>query len=125
MGAVSIVLNIFTLLVVAVVFYVTYLAYGSRQDRDETWLQTFKKTFSSEVQVNKALTTNTNSTPTSFIGQDWSTVPCEESLFGEGVRSVQITDLGKQDSLFEFMDGRTPIKYGTSYGQKAVYNRDG
>jgi hypothetical protein len=125
MGAVSIVLNIFTLVVVAAVFYITYLAFGFRQDRDETLLQTFKRTFSSEREVNKALTTSKNSTPLSFIGQDWSVTPCSESLFGAGVQSVQISETDKQDNLVEFMDGRSPIKYGTSYGQGAAYNRDG
>ena len=125
MGAVSIVLNIFTLIVVSVVFYITYLAFGSRQDRDETWIQTFKRTFSSEREINKALTTSKNSTPLTFIGQDWSVTPSSVSLFGAGVQSVQIVDTDKQDSLVEFMDGRTPIKYGTSFGQNAVYNRDG
>jgi hypothetical protein len=125
MGAVSIVLNIFTLIVVALVFYITYLAFGSRQNRDETWIQTFKRTFSSEMGINNALTKKENSTPTSFIGQDWSVTPTADYLFGYGLSSVQIVDADKQDSLVEFMDSRTPIKYGTSFGQNAVYNRDG
>ena len=52
MGVVSVVLNIFTLLVVALVFRITFIAFNKREARNETWLQVFERVWSSEDQVN-------------------------------------------------------------------------
>jgi hypothetical protein len=112
MGNLSVVLNIFTIILVGMFFYITFLAYNKRLDKNETWLGTFKRIFSGEREVNKALSSNVVA-PVSFIGQDWSDTPCKGSLFGKGVASVEIVDADRQDSLVDFMDTSSAIKYGT------------
>ena len=112
MGNVSIVLNIFTIVLVGMFFYITFLAYNKRVDKNETWLQTFKRVFSGEREVERVLTSNIVY-PVSFIGQDWSDTPCNNSLYGKGIQSVQIVDADSQDSLVEFMETSSAVKYGT------------
>ena len=104
MGIVSIIINLITLAGVSLVFYITFLAFNKREIRDETWLQTFKKLWSSEAEVNKALDKNT---PVygdlgSFIGQDWGTVA-----------SIKIKEADSQDSLSDFIDEGRPNYVGT------------
>jgi hypothetical protein len=110
MGNLSIVLNIFTIILVGTFFFITFLAYTKRSDKNETWLGVFKRIFSGEKELNKALSSNVV-TPVTFIGQDWSETPCNESLFGKGVQSVAIGT--QQDSPIEFMDTSSATKYGT------------
>ena len=112
MGTLSVGLNIFTIVLVGTFFYITFLAYNKRVDKNETWLQTFKRVFSGENQVNTVLSSKIVY-PVSFIGQDWSETPCNESLFGKGLGSVDIVDADSQDSLVEFMDTSSATKYGT------------
>jgi hypothetical protein len=94
MGFVSIVLNIFTLLVVAVVFSITFIAFNKRKARDETWLQVFKRVWSSTDEVNKVLSDKEPDYGDLgyFVAYDWETVP-----------SISRRGADKQDSLMEFM----------------------
>jgi len=94
MGVVSIVLNIFTLLVVALVFRITFIAFNKRKARDETWLQVFKRVWSSEDEVNKVLLDKEPEYGDLgyFVGYDWETVP-----------SIPRKTADKQDSLMGFM----------------------
>jgi hypothetical protein len=112
MGNLSVVLNIFTIILVGTFFYITFLAYNNRVNKNEVWLGTFKRVFSGEQELNKALASNVVA-PVSFIGQDWSETPCNESLFGKGIGSVDIVDADNQDSLVDFMDTSSATKYGT------------
>ena len=94
MGLISIVLNIFTLLVVALVFRITFIAFVKRKARDETWIQTFKRIWSSEDELNETLS---NKEPMYgdlgyFIGYDW-----------DRVSSIERKDADNQDSLEDFM----------------------
>lgn len=106
MGNLSIILNIFTILLVCALWYVTYLAFSTRVNTNETALQTLKRVLMGEPEVPDV-------TAVAFIGQDWSETPCNDSLFGQGVQSTYLVEADKQDGLLEFMDGGTPIKYGT------------
>jgi hypothetical protein len=94
MGFVSIVLNIFTLLVVAIVFNITFIAFNKRKARDETWLQVFKRVWSSTDEVNKVLSDKEPAYGDLgyFVGYDWETVP-----------SISRRSADKQDSLAGFM----------------------
>lgn len=112
MGNLAVVLNIFTIVLVGTFMYVTFLAFTKRSDKNETWLGTFKRVLSGEREVVKAKSPKV-AAPVAFIGQDWSETPCNESLFGKGLQSVEIVKMGKQDSLVEFMDASSAIKYGT------------
>jgi len=112
MGNLSVVLNIFTIMLVCTFFYITFLAFSKRPDKNETFLDTFKKVFSSENEFDRVLSSNVVA-PVAFIGQDWSETPCNESLFGKGLPSVEIVNADKQDSLLEFMDTSSATKYGT------------
>ena len=91
---ISIILNIFTLLVVALVFYITFIAFNKRKARDETWLQVFKRVWSSKDEVNKTLS---NKEPEygdlgTYVDYDWEEVP-----------SISIKEADNQDSLMGFM----------------------
>lgn len=112
MGNLSVVLNIFTIVLVGTFFFITFLAFNNRADKNETWMQTFKRVFSGENEVNKVLDSNVVA-PVSFIGQDWSETPCNESPFGKGIQSINLVDTDKQDSLLEFMGENSATKYGT------------
>jgi hypothetical protein len=94
MGAISIVLNIFTLLVVALVFYITFIAFNKRKARDETWLQVFKRVWSSKKEVNKALSDKEPEYGDlgTYVDYDWEEVP-----------SISIKEADNQDSLMKFM----------------------
>ena len=102
MGLVSIVLNLFTIGLVAIVFYITFLAFNKRSVRNETWLETFKRVWSSDKEVNKALKGPTYGNLGSFVGQDWQEVP-----------SIPIKDADSQDSMIEFLAQGTPNIVGT------------
>ena len=102
MGLVSIAINLFTILLVAIVFYITFLAFNKRKVRNETWLQSFKRVWSSDKEVNKALKGPTYGNLGSFVGQEWDTVPY-----------VSIKDADNQDSVIEFMDQSRPNYVGT------------
>ena len=110
MGTLSVVLNLFTIILVGMFFYITFVAFTSRVDKNETWLQTFKRVLSGESE---AVTPNTKSPPVVFIGQDWSETPCNDSLFGKGLKSVELVKIDKQDSPVEFMNANSATKYGT------------
>ena len=90
---------------VSLVFYITFLAFRQRTEPDETMLQTFKKLWSSEDEVNKALDVKTTvyGDLGSFIGQDWEIVP-----------SILIEETDNQDSLSEFISEGKPNIVGTS-----------
>ncbi len=105
MGNLSVILNIFTILLVGMFAYVTFLAH---RGTNEPWLQTFKKV----VSVEEAMTP-TPPPPVVFIGQDWSDVPNNSSLFGAGLTSVYLTDTYKQEGLEEFMNAGSAVRYGT------------
>ena len=103
MGLLSIIVNLFTIGLVALVFYITFLAFNKRSVRNETWLQTFKRVWSSDKEINKAL----SKAPVygdigSFVGQEWDTVAY-----------IPIRDADKQDSLLEFIDQGKPNYVGT------------
>ena len=102
MGLVSIAINLFTILLVVIVFYITFLAFNKRKVRNETWLQSFKRVWSSDKEVNKALKGPTYGNLGSFVGQEWDTVPY-----------VPIKDADNQDSVIEFMDQSRPNYVGT------------
>ena len=104
MGIVSIIINFITLICVSLVFYITFLAFNKREIRDETWLQTFKKLWSSDKEVNKALDINipVYGDIGSFVGQDWGKVS-----------TILIKEADKQDSLMEFIDEGRPNYVGT------------
>jgi len=112
MGNLAVVLNIFTIVLVGTFVYVTFLAFANRSDKNETWLGTFKRVISGEKEAVKPKSQKV-AAPVAFIGQDWSVVPCNESLFGKGIPSIEIVDADKQDSLVEFMDTSSATKYGT------------
>jgi hypothetical protein len=102
MGIVSIVINLITLIAVSLVFYITFLAFNKRQARDETWLQTFKRLWSSDKEVNQALKGPTYGDLGSFVGQDWGIVP-----------SIPIKEADSQDDLLEFIAQGSPNYVGT------------
>lgn len=111
MGTLSVVLNLFTIILVGMFFYITFVAFTSRVDKNETWLQTFKKVISGERE---AVTPNAQSPPpVAFIGQDWSESPCNDSPFGKGIQSIDLTNVDKQEGLLEFMDASSSITFGT------------
>lgn len=112
MGNLAVVLNIFTIVLVGTFMYVTFLAFTKRSDKNETWLGTFKRIISGEREVVKAESPKV-AAPVAFIGQDWSETPCNESLFGKGLPTLELANAGNQDSLVEFMDTSSAIKYGT------------
>ena len=102
MGLVSIAINLFTILLVVIVFYITFLAFNKRKVRNETWLDSFKRVWSSDKEVNKALKGPTYGNLGSFVGQEWDTVSY-----------VSIKDADNQDSVTEFMDQSRPNYVGT------------
>ena len=105
MGLISIIISLVTLVSVSLVFYITFLAFRQRTKPDETFLEIFKKLWSSEDEVNKALgeKTITSGDLGSFIGQDWEIVP-----------SILIEEADSQDSLSEFISEGKPNIVGTS-----------
>ena len=109
MGFLSIFINLLTVLVVSLIFYITFLAYNKRQDRNETWFDSFIKTWSSLEKKEEEPTQQV--AEEDFEGQDWSDGPCEESLFGAGLPSVLIDE--PQDDVSEFMDSSKPNFVGT------------
>lgn len=88
---------------VGLVFYVTYLAYNTRTDRNETVLQSFKRAWSSEEELNDVLVPP-KAAPVigTFTGQDWHPVDY-----------VEVNDADNQDSLKEFMETVNPNIVGT------------
>lgn len=99
MGWFSIAINIFTIILVSLVFSITFLAFNKRKDRNETWLQTFKRVWSSDKEVNETLS---DTDPVygdigTFDGQDWDKVP-----------NILIKEADDQDDLTEFMDSYRP-----------------
>ena len=103
MGLISIVINLITLGLVSLIFYITFLAFNKREVRDETWLQTFKRLWSSDKGVNKALTKGVEyGNLGSFTGQDWAHVP-----------SIPIKEADNQDDLLEFIAEGKPNYVGT------------
>jgi len=102
MGLVSIILNLFTIGLVALVFYITFLAFNKRKVRNETLLETFKRVWSSDKEVNNSLKGPTYGDLGSFVGQDWQEVP-----------SILIKDADSQDSLLEFISHGNPNYIGT------------
>ena len=108
MGLISIVINLITLAAVSLVFYITFLAFNKREVRDETWLETFKRLWSSEKEINKALTKEVEyGNLGSFIGQDWEYVP-----------SILIKEADNQDDLSEFIATGKPNYVGTGGSTK-------
>jgi hypothetical protein len=103
MGNLSVILNIFTIVLVGMFAYVTFLAH---KDKNEPWLQTFKKVVSDKKAA-------PSTPPVVFLGQDWSETPCNDSLFGSGMTSVYLTDTYKQEGLEEFMNAGSTVRYGT------------
>ena len=55
MGALSIALNLFTIILVLFFIFVTFLAFNTRDDMNETWLQTLRRVLSSSDGVNRAI----------------------------------------------------------------------
>ena len=103
MGLVSIIINLITLMAVSIVFYITFLAFNKREVRDETWLETFKRLWSSDKEVNKALQNGpVYGDLGSFVGQDWDSVP-----------SILIKEADDQDDLLEFLATGKPNYVGT------------
>jgi hypothetical protein len=102
MGLVSIILNLFTIGLVAIVFYITFLAFNKRKVRNETWLETFKRVWSSDKEINKALKGPKYGDLGSFVGQDW-----------QYVASIPIKEADSQDSLLDFIAEGTPNIVGT------------
>jgi hypothetical protein len=102
MGLVSIIINLFTIALVSLVFYITFLAFNKRKSRDETFLQTFKRVWSLDKEANKALKGPTYGELGSFVGQDWEYVP-----------SILIKDADSQDDILEFIAQGTPNYIGT------------
>jgi len=106
MGIISIAINTFTILLVGVVFYITFLAFGVRTDKNETWLSTFKKVWSSPSSLNSALSPTSSSSMYgnlgAFVGQDWAVVD-----------SIPINEADSQDSLEDFMETVHPNRVGT------------
>jgi hypothetical protein len=103
MGALSIAINLFTILLVSIVFYITFLAFNRRETRDETWLQVFKRLWSSENEINKTLSSNepVYGDLGSFVGYDWEKVPL-----------IKRKDADNQDSLMDFMkDAQGRVNY--------------
>ena len=123
MGSLSVILNIFTIVLVGMFFYITFVAFTSRVDKNETWLQTFKRVISGERDV---VTLDTSPPPVVFIGQDWSESPCNDSPFGKGIPSIDLKNTDRQEGLEEFMDASSSIKYGTesmaSKQQRAAFS---
>ena len=69
MGYISIAFNIFTIILVGLVFYITNL---SRQAvPSESFLETFKRVWSSETQVNKAISSVPVGNIGTFEGYEW------------------------------------------------------
>jgi hypothetical protein len=95
----SIAINIFTIILVFLVFSITFLAFNKRKDRNETWLQTFKRVWSSDKEVNETLsdTELVYGDIGTFDGQDWDKVP-----------NILIKEADNQDDLTEFMDSYRP-----------------
>jgi hypothetical protein len=107
MGFLSIILNLFTLFIVAIVFYITF---NKRKDGSTTWVDSYLDIFSfsrDKEIVSKPVYGNIGN----FTGQDWTDGPCEESLFGAGLASVLIDE--KQDDVSDFMDTGKPNYVGT------------
>ena len=103
MGIISIIINLITLTAVSLVFYITFLAFNKRKVRDETWLETFKRLWSSDKEINKALKNEPlYGNLGSFVGQDWDRVP-----------SIIIKEADKQDDLLEFIATGKPNYIGT------------
>jgi hypothetical protein len=123
MGSLSVILNIFTIVLVGMFFYITFVAFTSRVDKNETWLQTFKRVLSGESEVTPDMS---HPPPVAFIGQDWSESPCNDSPFGKGIPSIDLNNTDRQEGLQEFMDASSSIKYGTesmaSKQQRAAFS---
>ena len=103
MGTISIVLNIITIILVSLVFYISFLAFN--QTPNVPFLKTFKKLWSSEKNINKTLT---HTGPVygdvgKFVGQDWATVD-----------SILISEADTQDDLSSFVAEGRPNYVGTS-----------
>ena len=104
MGALSIALNLFTIILVLFFIFITFLSFNTRDDMNETWLQTLRRVLSSSQGVNSAILSKPSlyGNIGEFVGKDWQTVPY-----------VSIADADNQDSLDDFMETVTPNMVGT------------
>jgi len=103
MSIISIILNIITIILVSLVFFISFLAF--KQTPGVPFLETFKKTWTSDKKINKTLT---DTGPVygdvgNFVGQDWKTVD-----------SILITEADTQDDLSSFVAEGRPNYVGTS-----------
>lgn len=103
MGYVSIAFSIAAILIVALLFYITSVAYKTS---NVSWLETFKNVWSSSDNVNKVLSQSDSNYDDigSFEGYD---VPDDKRTW------VYISDLSKKQNLIDFLNEGSPDRIGT------------
>ena len=100
--AIALAINIFVILLVGLIVYITFLAFSKRSDRNESILDIIKRTWSSEKSVAKAIKGPKYGNLGSFVPYE---SPYEQSL-------ILIKNTDKQDSLTEFMNQEKPNRIG-------------
>jgi len=110
MGLISIIINVCILVIISVMFY---LLYKKKNVETKTWIDSYIGLSPSEEEEEQEVTSTgpVYGNIGNFTGQDWSDVPCAESLFGAGLSSIPIDE--EQDDISEFMDKGKPEYVGT------------